>query len=91
MVALLGTILSMQQLDLIKHRHTIALMMVGDHAGLRATNKLVQVIQPIRTLPISMPYNRDPADLNENTLQKIIREQTGLKPLAATPTWREVT
>jgi DNA primase len=71
-VALLGTCLSPQQLDLLRMVPRIILMLDGDEAGKNAIRRISNNFDlHTRVQPFALPEDLDPDDLNDFELKKV--------------------
>jgi DNA primase len=71
-VALLGIHLSPIQLDILKKRSCIVVMLDGDDAGRSATIRVRKALEPLTTVQcVSLPSGLDPDDLTDQALLSI--------------------
>jgi len=74
-ISLLGTHLSEAQCDILKTINHIILMMDGDCAGLRATEKIIHKLQPFtKVSKIKLWDNKDPDDLDDLCLIDLVSQ-----------------
>lgn len=71
-IALLGTTLSNRQQALLSDIPHLSLMLDGDNAGIKATNKLIEVLGNQRTNWVSVPAGSDPAMMAEHELRYLL-------------------
>ena len=73
-VALLGIHLSPTQRDLLRTLQRVILMLDGDFAGHRATNRIRDALKPnTKVDTITLPLDHDPDDLTDDQLSSITK------------------